>query len=99
MNGYTVITTQNAGEALLITEEQTQKIDLLVTDVVMPHITGVKLGTRLRSLIPELRVLLISGHPEDPSVEAELQSSPWGFLQKPFAPETLLQKVRSVLDK
>jgi len=96
--GYAVTTTENAGEALLISEEENNHFDILISDVVMPHITGPKLSIRLRAKHADLKVLFISGHPENDEVEIELKDSMCAFLQKPFEPEVLLRKVRELLD-
>ncbi|HUX49407.1 MAG TPA: response regulator [Spirochaetia bacterium] len=96
--GYAVTTTENAGEALLISEEENNHFDILISDVVMPHITGPKLSIRLRAKHADLKVLFISGHPENEEVEIELKDSMCAFLQKPFEPEVLLRKVRELLD-
>lgn len=97
-HGYTVVVAQNPGEALLISEENGREIDLVVTDVVMPHLSGHKLAKRLRGNAPELRVLLISGHPEELVLDPSLAGAGYGFLQKPFDPEQLLKAARALLD-
>ncbi|HUX14629.1 MAG TPA: response regulator [Spirochaetia bacterium] len=96
--GYRVVEAENAGEALLIAEELDGEIDLIVTDVVMPHLSGPKLVERLRADEPGLRVLLISGHPEELVLDTKLSQERLLFLQKPFDPDVLLQKVRELLD-
>ncbi|TVR33177.1 MAG: response regulator [Spirochaetaceae bacterium] len=96
-NGYTVIEAQNAGEALLIAEDTSNTLHMIVSDVVMPHVTGDRLVARIRSARPEIKALLISGYPE--SVSDEWSQQGWAsLLLKPFEPQTLLERVRSVLD-
>ncbi len=96
--GYRVVVAQSPGEALLIAEELDGEIELVVTDVVMPHLSGPKLVERLRADLPRLRVLLMSGHPEELVLDSKLSGDRLLFLQKPFDPEVLLKKVRELLD-
>jgi len=66
--------------------------------VVMPHMSGGDLSEKVRSLRPETRVLYMSGYPDDALVQRGLEHSTISFLQKPLTPETLLAKVREVLE-
>ena len=93
--GYTVLEAKNAGEALLLVEQTTDHIELMVADVVMPIMRGTALAARLRELKPELRILLMSGYAED--LEDELGRT--AFLQKPFTADVLSDRVRSILDE
>jgi PAS domain S-box-containing protein len=90
--GYEVIEAHNAAQALLSGGRHEGRIDLLLTDLVMPEISGRELAEKMSGLRPEARVLFVSG----------LESGPWsagaGFLQKPFTPDSLARKVREVLD-
>lgn len=95
--GYTVLEARNAGEALLLSEQSTMPIHLLLTDVVMPIMRGTQLAARLRELKPELKVLLISGYAEDLADGLERQQAD-GMLQKPFTADALMARVRKVLD-
>ena len=96
-HGYHVLETQSGGEALLIAEDKSTGIDLLVTDQVMPHISGLRLAERIRTFRPDVRVLLLSGYPEDFPSEDQLPDGAQ-FLPKPFEPEELLATVRRILD-
>ncbi len=95
--GYRVIEARNAGEALLIFESRADPIPLLVTDVVMPRVTGMQLAARLRKLEPRLRVLFLSGHPAD-QLALERDGEHDAFVAKPVSPDDLLRTVRNVLD-
>ena len=93
--GYTVLEAKNAGEALLLVEQTTDPIELMVADVVMPIMRGTALAARLRELKPALRILLMSGYAED--LQGELGRS--AFLQKPFTADVLADRVRTILDE
>jgi two-component system, cell cycle sensor histidine kinase and response regulator CckA len=97
-NGFRVIVAQDPADALRIASEPERSIDLLLTDVVMPVMSGAALATQLRQLRPELEVLYVSGY-TDGTVGAHgvLESGAF-FLQKPFTSDQLVRKLRSVLD-
>jgi PAS domain S-box-containing protein len=97
--GYQVFEAVNAGEALLACERRTEAISLLVTDVVMPHMSGPQLAERLKGIQPTMRVLYTSGYTDDAVVRHGLLDQSMDFLQKPFAASVLGQKVRDVLDR
>jgi CheY-like chemotaxis protein len=94
--GYTVIQARNAGEALLYCEKHPARIHLLLADVVMPQMNGPELAARLADLRPDMRVLFMSGHPND-AIERIGPLAP--LLQKPLTVSTLTQRVRQVLDQ
>jgi len=98
-NGYTVFEARHGGEALLICERHPGPIHLLLTDVVMPQMSGRELADRLRSLRREVRVLYMSGYTEDAVVQRGAGHPDAVFLQKPFLPETLASHVRAALDE
>jgi two-component system, cell cycle sensor histidine kinase and response regulator CckA len=90
--GYKVITANNGVKALEIFKEKSREIDLVITDLVMPQMSGRELIERLRWEVPELKVICASGFVRPPSTEEEQN-----YLQKPFASQDLLRKVKQVL--
>jgi len=96
--GYNVIAAQNAGEALLLCEEHPDVIDLMLTDVVMPQMSGPMLAKRLAATRPQMKVLCMSGYTDDSVVRHGVIESSAAFLQKPITPASLSRKVREVLD-
>lgn len=97
-HGYKVLAAGDGGEALLICQRHPGTIHLMVTDVVMPKMNGRELAEHLASLHPEIKVLYMSGYAEDVVVNRGALDSAASFLQKPFKPMLLVQKVREILD-
>jgi CheY-like chemotaxis protein len=95
--GYRVIPAENAGEALLLFERDGEHIDLVLTDVVMPNVSGRELANRLEKLQPGIKVLFMSGYTDDAIVHHGVLNQGSHFIQKPFSPEVLAAKVRAVL--
>jgi PAS domain S-box-containing protein len=94
--GYEVIGSPGGKDALRQLEARRGEIDLLLTDVVMPEMSGTELASRAGALYPDLRILMMSGYVDRPGV-GPLQDGA-ALLEKPFRAEDLLEKVRSVLD-
>ncbi|HRE90726.1 MAG TPA: response regulator, partial [Myxococcota bacterium] len=96
--GYRVLEAANGGEALLICEQHQASIELLVTDLVMPRMSGRHLATRLTSDRPQLKVLFVSGYTELAAHSQTLLADGAHYLAKPVTPTSLALKVREVLD-
>jgi two-component system, cell cycle sensor histidine kinase and response regulator CckA len=96
--GYTVIPARNGQEALGLLDDLGETIDLILTDVVMPDMGGLALAAELRSRWPELKLIFMSGYAEGDKLQPGIQQIEGSFLQKPFSAESLLFKVREVLD-
>ena len=96
MHGYTVLEALDPEDALRLGASHPGPIHLLITDVVMPRVSGPELARRLRTDRPTLRVLCMSGYPE--SADRPAAEAAWnGWLQKPFDPAGLIAKVRECL--
>jgi PAS domain S-box-containing protein len=98
LRGYTVIEAENGAAAITICERASQPLDLLITDVVMPLMSGPELVQRLSTLRPELPVLFISGFADRALIHQGLRGAGTAFLQKPFSPDVLARSVREMLD-
>jgi len=97
-HGYTVLEARHGGEALLLCERSTAPIQLVLTDMVMPGMTGSELVRRLRDVRPCGKTLFMSGYTDTSLIQLPDSASDEDFLQKPFSPQSLLNKVREVLD-
>jgi len=95
--GYTVLVAADGAEAIRLAETRREPIQLLLTDVIMPEMSGRELAERLIAARPGLRVLFISGYTED-IMASGLPDARVDLLEKPFSPTVLARKVREVLD-
>jgi signal transduction histidine kinase/CheY-like chemotaxis protein len=98
MVGYTVVEARHGGEALLLCERFDGPIHLMVTDVVMPQMSGRQLAERLAPLRPEMKVLFMSGHTDDAVIRHGVKNAIMTFIQKPFTPAAIARQVRAILD-
>ncbi|MEX2153299.1 MAG: response regulator [Gemmatimonadaceae bacterium] len=96
--GYRVLVATNGSEAFKLFEDYEGPIDLLVTDMMMPVVNGRELAERARKLRPGIRVLFLSGYTDTTVAGQNLLDGGAEFLQKPFGSETLVRRVREVLD-
>ncbi len=98
-SGYTAHPAANGPEALTLARGRAQPFDLLVTDVVMPKMSGRELAAQIEALFPGIRVLFLSGYTDDAVVRNGLLERGAAFLHKPFTPLTLVRKVHELLTR
>jgi two-component system cell cycle sensor histidine kinase/response regulator CckA len=98
-SGYTVLESEGVEEAVRVAARHPERIHLLVTDVVMPGGGGRVLAEKLVALYPKMKVLYLSGYTDDSVLRHGIQQDTVDFLQKPFAPSVLAQKVREILSR
>ena len=97
--GYSILQASGGIEALRVCSEHSRKIDLLITDVVLPRMSGPQLAGRMEDKYPGLHTLYISGYPEEVIAKYGIFDSLINLLEKPFSPSRLAHKVREVLDR
>jgi PAS domain S-box-containing protein len=95
--GYIVFAAADPGQAIELASQNMERIDLLVSDVVMPGMSGPELYEQLVVQMPSLRVVYISGYPMNPSIRGGTLEEEVNYLQKPFTAEALLERIRTVL--
>ena len=96
--GYRVIEAATAAEAMELFEQRQAPIDLLLTDVIMPHMKGPELASRLLTVDPQLRVVFMSGYNEESILGRRIGEEGTLLIQKPFTPNGLARQIRQVLD-
>jgi len=97
-NGYTVLAAESGREALELVRVHAGPLDLLITDVMMPDMDGPELVRQLTTIRPETRTLFMSGYMDDALGEHGILPANVNFIQKPFSPRVIAQKVRDILD-
>ena len=96
--GYEVVCVSGGEEALRVVEEGRERIDLVLTDIVMPKMSGRKLASRIRHLRPDMRILLMSGYETATEARSRDEEGFFPLIEKPFTEDALLARVRHVLD-
>jgi len=96
--GYTILCASDGADALRLVERHGGEIHLLVTDVVMPGMSGRELAEQMAARRAGIRILYMSGYPGDAAVQHGALARGSAFLQKPFSPDGLARKVRETLD-
>ncbi|MCW5626519.1 MAG: response regulator, partial [Burkholderiales bacterium] len=98
MHGYSVLVAKDGHDALLVARGHAGPLDLILTDVVMPNMSGPELVAALKPRYPGTKVLFMSGYTDDTVVRHGLLHADVAFIQKPYTPSALTLKVRQVLD-
>jgi two-component system, cell cycle sensor histidine kinase and response regulator CckA len=96
--GYDLLVAEDGSEGLRLADNHSSMIHLLITDIVIPGMSGVAVASALRSRRPDTRVLYVSGYAADSPIDLHGSTRPAGFLYKPFTPDALARKVRAVLE-
>ncbi len=97
--GYQIIEAESGEEAISMFEDRKEKIDLILSDVIMPQMSGRQLADQAVTIKPEMKILYMSGYTDDAIVHHGVLEPDVHFLQKPFTQESLLRKVREALDQ
>ncbi len=99
LNGYNVITASDGIDAQSVFKKFAKKIDLLLTDIILPNINGYDLSKSLIKISPKIKVIYMSGYTDDVIGKHGILESGEYFLQKPFTPDILLDKIKEALQK
>jgi DNA-binding response OmpR family regulator len=97
--GYTVLARSRPAEALSMSEDDTRAVRLVISDVIMPGMTGPEMARRMYVRLPRVPVLFMSGYAPDAELHRAVLQLGAAVLQKPFRPEALLRRARELLDR
>ena len=97
-HGYNVVEAEDQQNAIELCHRKDLKLDILLTDVVMPNMSGPELVKAIQAVRPELKVIYMSGHARDRFARSGIDEETVNFIQKPVMPEALTARIREVLD-
>lgn len=95
--GFTVLAAETPAEAIILCEKKDIPIDILVTDVIMPNMNGAELGNKVAALRPGIKILFMSGYPEDFIAHRGVLKKEVHFIQKPFSMKDIADKIREIM--
>ncbi|HYE04250.1 MAG TPA: response regulator [Planctomycetota bacterium] len=98
-NGYTVLEAGSGPEALAVAEKADYQFDVMLTDVVMPKMNGPELAEEMGKIVPDLRVLYMSGYMDKVIVDRGVLDRDFIFIDKPFSGEAMLRKLREAIER
>ena len=97
-NGYTVLEASTGAEGLELAERNSAHIDLLLSDMLLPELSGYDLAQKVRELRPSIKILFMTGYVEGEIVQRSISEFGASFLDKPFQPGTLLSRVQEAIE-
>ncbi len=97
--GYRVFEASNGKEALELIQKKNLRVDLLITDLIMPELNGKELAEKVRERFPSLPIIFISGYIDTHIIHNDVVKKEFNFIQKPFSVQTLAKKIRDTLDR
>ncbi len=98
-HGYTVLEAGSGSEALAVAEKADYQFDVMLTDVVMPKMNGPELAEEMGKIVPDLRVLYMSGYMDKVIVDRGVLDRDFIFIDKPFSGEAMLRKLREAIER
>ncbi len=98
-SGYNVLEAKDGIEALGVLKENSNNIDLVISDVVMPNMGGQELSEKVKEQYPELKIIMMSGYTDSQIIRSGAESQAVNFIYKPFSIKTISKKVREILDR
>lgn len=99
LHGYVVLEASDGQSAIEKCKSHDGPIHLMITDIVMPRMGGVKLAPRVNLMRPNMKILYVTGYPEGPYSQRNLPEGIHHFLEKPYTPGTLVKKIKEILEK
>lgn len=96
--GYNVLVAEDGKKALDIYSKKSKDVDLVILDMIMPEVNGIEAFRKMKQLDPKVKILLSSGYTQESEAQSILNEGALGFIQKPYAVNELLSKIRSILD-